>query len=35
MTGLQEPEKEVDPDNKVIPRPREPRFLVKNILIFT
>ena len=31
---LQEPEKEVDPDNKAIPRPREPRLLVKNILIF-
>ena len=31
---LQEPEKEVDPDNKAIPRPRESRLLVKKIPIF-
>ena len=34
MTEITEPEKEVGPDNKAIPRPREPRLLVKNILIF-
>ena len=34
LRKLQKPEKEVDPDNKAIPRPREPRLLVKNIPIF-